>query len=385
MRRLPGARHPFDDRVDRFQVGGIGGEPDRNLAVRGLQAAGRAKVVLDVPHAALLEVGLVDGSECPFAFEPAKHLTVGHADEMGEDVQAAAVGHAELERCDPVRGSLPGELVEQWHQRVEAFERERLLAGKDFAQVLLERLRAHQPFEERALGGRLERAAMASALDFPSQPVTLLATCYVLDLVGDRAAVGVPEARQNVGERLPRPRDAEHVGGDARELGLRQRRVQLRRVQRRIADRLGAERVEPCGEMAEPAVRFDQRHCGDDGAGRDGGMGQRLERERGELRAVRHEVRPPFGRHALGVGEVALEELVDVAEVVGVGEHAARAFVVASFSVLEPCGFPSITSASSPLLDAADSSVRVVPAVVQWVATQEENRSGTRVKGETHK
>ena len=158
---------------------------------------------------------------------------------MGEDVQAAAVGHAELERRDPVRGSLPGELVEQRHQRVEAFERERLLAGKDLAQVLLERLRAHQPFEERAFGGRVERAAMASALDFLSQPDTLLATCDVLDLIGDRAAVGVVEARQHVCERLAWRADAQHVGGDARELGLRQRRAQLRRVQRRVADRLG--------------------------------------------------------------------------------------------------------------------------------------------------
>ena len=164
-----------------------------------------------------------DRGERPLALELLKQLAVGHARDMGEDVQAAAVGHAELERRDPVRGGLAGELVEKRHQRLEAFERERLLAGKDLAQVLLERLRAHQPFEERALGGRVERAAMASALDFLSQPDTLLAACDVLDLVGDRAAIDVAEPGQHVCERLPWHSDAQHIGGDARELGFRQR------------------------------------------------------------------------------------------------------------------------------------------------------------------
>ena len=42
VRRLPGPRHPFDDGVDGFEMRGIGGEPDLDPAVRGLQAAVRA-------------------------------------------------------------------------------------------------------------------------------------------------------------------------------------------------------------------------------------------------------------------------------------------------------------------------------------------------------
>ena len=82
----------------------------------------------------------------------------------------------------------------------------------------------------------------------------------VLDLVGDRAAVGLPQVGQRVGERRagdvhaqdPR-RDLRHqLGGQAERLG----------VERRVALGLAAERVEPGGEVAVRAVRLEQRGRG---------------------------------------------------------------------------------------------------------------------------
>ena len=98
----------------------------------------------------------------------------------------------------------------------------------------------------------------------------------MLDLVRDRAAVGLAEERQHIGERLAGDVHAKDGRRDARlQLG-RELRLEPQRLERRVADRLGAERVEPCGEVAVRAVRLHERHRRGDaaeelGVGRDRG------------------------------------------------------------------------------------------------------------------
>ena len=88
----------------------------------------------------------------------------------------------------------------------------------------------------------------------------------MLDLVGHGAAVDLAERRQRLLQRLARHVDAEQLRGDARLQLRRQRRDQPRLVERRIAERLRAERVEPSGEVAVHPVRLDERHRGGDAA-----------------------------------------------------------------------------------------------------------------------
>ncbi len=108
--------------------------------------------------------------------------------------------------------------------------------------------------------------AVAARLDRLAQPDALLVVGEVLELVGDRAAVHLGELGQHVGERLAGHGDAQHRRGDARlQLG-RQLRLEPQRLERRVADGLGAERVEPRGEMPVRAVRLDERHRGGDAA-----------------------------------------------------------------------------------------------------------------------
>ena len=124
---------------------------------------------------------------------------------------------------------------------------------------------AEAPEEPLLLVGA-ERRAVAARLDRLPQPDALLVVGEVLDLVGDRPAVGLGEPRQHVGERLAGDGDAQDGGGDARlQLG-RQLRLEAQRLERGIADRLGAERVEPRREVAVGAVRLDERHRGGDAA-----------------------------------------------------------------------------------------------------------------------
>ena len=164
---------------------------------------------------------------------------------------------------DVVRARLGGELdrlVEHRDHHVEPFDRELLLAEEPLAEEALHPLDLAQAAEERLLllGG--ERLPVAARLDRLPQPDALLVVGEVLELVGDRAAVRLGELRQDVGERLAGNVHAQHRRGDPRlQLG-RQLRLEAQRLERRVADRLRSERVEPRGEMAVRAVRLDERH-----------------------------------------------------------------------------------------------------------------------------
>ena len=162
--------------------------------------------------------------------------------------------------CAPWRAAELDRLVEHRHEHVEPLDRELLLAEERPAQVLLERLDRRQPLEQPPLLVRGERLAELARLDRPAQPSPLLVVGDVLDLVRNRPAVGLLEQRQRLGERLGRNVEAEQLGGDlALELG-RQVRGNAVGVERRVADRLRAERVEPRREVAVGAVRVDERH-----------------------------------------------------------------------------------------------------------------------------
>ncbi len=171
----------------------------------------------------------------------------------------------------------------------------------------------------------------------------------VLDLVGERAGVRLPEVRQRLGERLARDVEAEHARRKPRlQLG-RQLRNQTQRLERRVTGRLGAERIEVRSEVTVHAERLDERHRSRDAAdelvvdGRrcrrlgDRGMSvfrvavrsvaERLEQPlqsgiRGEKVVGRaFEQRAPLARDRLRVLEVVLEQDGRVAGVEPVDVH----------------------------------------------------------------
>ena len=347
---LLGARPALDDRIDCLEVARVRGERDRDLAGLGLAGPGRGEVVLDVTGSALVVDD--DRVDRPLALELAQDRLVGTADRVHEHVQAPAVRHPDHDLVGSgVRGQLD-RLVEHRHHRVEALERELLLAEERAAQVLLEPLGPRERAEQAdPLLGR-ERLAIAARLDRLAKPDTLGVVGEVLDLVGHRAAVDGAEVRQRLLQRLARDVDAEERGRDALLQLRRQRRDQARLVERRIAERLGAERVEAGREVAVHAVRLDERHRRGDGAeqrlvdlrcgrlrrcrhgcrsGRCddlGGMAvgavvplERLQQaqqsrmRRDELAVAAFEQLAPLGRHRIRVLEVVLEQQARVAGV----------------------------------------------------------------------
>ncbi len=106
----------LDDRVDVLEVARIRREPHRHLARLGVADALGAEVVFHVAGAAF---GIrPDRLELPFALELANDHVVGPADGVREDVQPAAVRHADDDLVGAViRGELD-RLVEHRDHRV---------------------------------------------------------------------------------------------------------------------------------------------------------------------------------------------------------------------------------------------------------------------------
>ena len=109
----------------------------------------------------------------------------------------------------------------------------------------------------RRFSSSVERLAVGAGLDHLPQPHPLLVRGEVLDLVGDRAAVGVAHPRQRLEQGLPGDADPQDRGRDLRHQLRRQ--VEVLGLDRRVALGLGAERVEVRGEVTVGAVGLEQR------------------------------------------------------------------------------------------------------------------------------
>ena len=161
---------------------------------------GRGEVVLHVAGAALG----VDDERIgrALALELAQDLLVRAPDGVDEGVEPSAMCHADHDLVRAARGREGDGLVEHRHERLEALERELLLPEERAAQILLEALRLGEPAEKRAPLLRLERLPEAAGLDRLPEPDALGVIRDVLDLVGHRAGVDVPEERERLEQRL---------------------------------------------------------------------------------------------------------------------------------------------------------------------------------------
>ena len=206
-----------------------------------------AEVVLDVAGPALGVGG--DRLDRPLALELAQDLVVRAPHHVRQHVEAAAVGHADDDLADAVGGGEVDRLVEHGHQQVEAFERELLLAEERAPQERLEALDLGEARQQAPLLVVGERPAVAAGLDRLAQPHPLVVVVDVLDLVGDRAAVGLAQPGEDVRERVALDVCPQDRGGDALlELG-------------REAEPLGVERGVAGGSVPSGSSRAARWPC----------------------------------------------------------------------------------------------------------------------------
>ncbi|KAI3492962.1 hypothetical protein L1887_42337 [Cichorium endivia] len=177
---LEGTRLAEHDGVLCLEMGGVGDEGEGDLLARGGGAdVVGAEVVLYVTAA--LAVVLLAGELVEDALD-------GPADDVCEDVETAAVGHADGDTLYAVLDGAVDERLDTGDERLAALEAEALLVGVLGGDEALERVGPDQAVEDGAL--LLDRVLEGfGGLDALAEPVALFAVGDVDVLYADGAAV----------------------------------------------------------------------------------------------------------------------------------------------------------------------------------------------------
>ena len=216
----------------------------------------RGRVLVRVAHVVLHIAAARRECGRPRLVELGEDLLQVLADDVREHIEAPAVRHAERELTDAERGARLEHAVEERNQRLAAFEAEALLADIAVREEVLEAVGLEELRQDALLGVGAELRAVARPFDALRDPRAALGGLDVHVLDAHRAAVGLLEARDDVGERR---------GVVERERARIERLAEGFVVE---ADRLegevlgertrGAERIELRREVAVGAVAVDQ-------------------------------------------------------------------------------------------------------------------------------
>ena len=198
----------------------------------------------------------------PLALELAQDRRIRASDGVREDVQAAAVRDPDDDLVRPAGSRELDCLVQHGHERVETFDRELLLADESPPEERLERFDLSEAEQEGAPLLGLERLPEAPRLDRVAKPDALGVVGDVLDLVGDRSHVDLAQAWERVEQRVSLDVEAQDARRDLRLDVGGQGRAQALGLERRIAGRLGPERIDARSEMPVHPDRLDERHGG---------------------------------------------------------------------------------------------------------------------------
>ena len=160
---LSGPDRTLHDRIDDFEVRGIEGQRDVDVAAGRPQVRREALVVLHVARA-----DQVRGVVVPL--ELREQLLGRLAEDVDQNVQPATVGHADHDLLDLAYPALLDEVVEQRDQGVTALEGKALLADVLCVQVALEALRSGDLPEDVPLLVRRESVVEPALLEAVLQP-----------------------------------------------------------------------------------------------------------------------------------------------------------------------------------------------------------------------
>ena len=200
---LLGARLAEHHRIDDLEVRGVGGQRQVDLVAVELAVRGRAEVILDVARAFH-----VVGGERP-ALELVEDRAQRLAHDLGQHVEAAAVGHAEDDLLHAERAAALDDLLQRGQQGLAAVETEALRARVLDVEELLEALGLDQLVEDRLLALGRELDLLVRTLDALLDPRLLRRIGDVHELDAERRAIGALEDVEHLAQR--RELEAQHV------------------------------------------------------------------------------------------------------------------------------------------------------------------------------
>ena len=318
--RARGARHADDHGVDELEMARIRRNRDHHFGRRFLlHSSAGARVVLHVasPAQSVAERLVADGF-----LELRQNLDVALLHHVRQDIQAAAMRHADEHVPDPGDRRIGNQLVEDRDHHVQTFDRKTGLAGECLLEESLEGLHLGDPIEQIDGEHRLMRRPERAGLHMMTEPLALFGHEDVREIEADARTVD----RAQTFDRLPRvaggfgERAADQAGRQLTQIRFRDA-VGFRK-QRRVADRRGPQRIDPRGQVSVSSNRLRQVHGADDGAEIGGGQ-QRRPRPGGVVgrgRARFLEARPGGGIDRVGIAAEALVQfervpLVDPAKI----------------------------------------------------------------------
>ena len=243
--------HPaLDHGVDGLEMAGVRGQGqvDRVLELGGV--IGReAEMVLDVAVAG-------DGLR-HVALELAEDHSVGLVQDVGQDVEPAAVGHSHDDLEHPVRAAALDDGIEQGDEHLPAFERKPLLAHVILVQKVLEQFSGVQLVDDPPLLLEIEGGPVAYRLHPLEQPVADVEVLDVHELDADGPAVSLAEDRQQLAERAVIVR-SELAEEDPVQVGLGEPEGRELELLVGLRPRHKLQRVEVGQVVAHLAVGVDQ-------------------------------------------------------------------------------------------------------------------------------
>ena len=199
------AHDALENRVDGLEMRRVSGDVhERLVPVEAAVGPARAQVVLHI-------TGALHGFIAVVALELGEDLRVGLAGDVGEDVEAATVRHADGDLDDVITRGGGQDLVEQRDERLRPFQGEPLLADVFGLQEGLERLGLVELVQDSQLllAARLVVGDLHALLD----PVPLLGVLDVHVLDADAAGVGVTQDPEDLAQLHERP-TGETAGGE---------------------------------------------------------------------------------------------------------------------------------------------------------------------------
>lgn len=235
-------------------------------STRSAPTTRRAGVVLDVAGPALGEA--VGGRAAQrltvgAALELGQDAAVRFAQDVGQDVEPSAMGHAQHDGACALSGGVGDELVQHRDQHAQALDGKAGLSRVGAMQKALESGHFGQTIQKLALVDGVVRRAKAVFFDGVEEPDAFVRVFDVGNLVAGRVTVNLYQASNGIqGSAEAGPGDgAAHDGcGQASQFLLPQA---VRGVcQVRVAGRLGAKRVDVRGAVAKQADALGQGRNG---------------------------------------------------------------------------------------------------------------------------
>ena len=266
---LLGAHPPLHHGTDRLQMGGIGRQRKVNgAAVSDLPVRRGAEVVLDITGA-LHRIG-VPG----LAVKLREDLGIRLPHDIGEHIEATAVGHAEDDLLDAQVGGAANDGLHGGNGALGALEGKSFGARVLDVEKLLETLGPGDLREHPLLLFRIELGIAARSFELALDPGLLLRTLHVHELNADSAAVRPAHDIKNLFEG--RPLQAENtVDEELAAIILLDEPIGPRLEFGMVAVTVEPEGIEVGGEVSTHAIGADHHQDADAVAGK-GELGYRF-------------------------------------------------------------------------------------------------------------